>query len=60
MGMKAYHGNPCDGHTLKDAVLQAEYITDLKLMRFMLTVGTGDTIIKVKQWCMLQGEGRVN
>jgi IS5 family transposase len=27
MGMKAYHGNPYDGQTLDDAVLQAESIT---------------------------------
>ncbi len=27
MGMRAYHGNPYDGHTLDDAVLQAESIT---------------------------------
>lgn len=30
MGMKAYHGNPYDGHTLDDAVLQAESISGLK------------------------------
>ncbi|MCP4374371.1 MAG: IS5 family transposase [Deltaproteobacteria bacterium] len=30
MGMKAYHGNPYDGHTLDDAVLQAESITGFK------------------------------
>ena len=27
LGMKAYHGNPYDGHTLNDAVLQTEQIT---------------------------------
>jgi len=30
VGMKAYHGNPYDGHTLNDAVLQTEHITGLK------------------------------
>ena len=30
MGMKAYHGNPYDGHTLDDAILQAESITGFK------------------------------
>jgi IS5 family transposase len=28
--MKAYHGNPYDGHTLNDAVLQTERIAGLK------------------------------
>ncbi len=27
VGMKAYHGNPYDGHTLKESVLQVERIT---------------------------------
>jgi len=30
MGMKVYHGNPYDGHTLDDAVLQTESITGFK------------------------------
>ncbi len=30
VGMKAHHGNPYDGHTLHDTVLQAEHITGLK------------------------------
>ena len=30
VGMKAYHGNPYDGHTLNDAVLQTERIAGLK------------------------------
>ena len=31
LGMKAYHGNPYDGHTLNDAVLQVEEITGLRI-----------------------------
>jgi IS5 family transposase len=30
LGMKAYHGNPYDGHTLRDAVMQTERIAGLK------------------------------
>ncbi len=30
VGMKVHHGNPYDGHTLKESVLQAESITGLK------------------------------
>ncbi|MBC8554057.1 MAG: IS5 family transposase, partial [Candidatus Brocadiales bacterium] len=30
VGMKAYHGNPYDGHTLDDVLLQVESITDSK------------------------------
>jgi len=30
VGMKAYHGNPYDGHTLNDAVMQTEHIAGLK------------------------------
>lgn len=29
VGMKAYHGNPYDGHTLKESVLQVERVTGL-------------------------------
>lgn len=30
VGIKAYHGNPYDGHTLEDAVVQAERVSGLK------------------------------
>jgi transposase, IS5 family len=30
VGMKAHHGNPYDGHTLRESVLQAESITGFK------------------------------
>jgi transposase, IS5 family len=30
MGMKVYHGNPYDGHTLDGVILQTESITGFK------------------------------
>ncbi len=39
MGMKAYHGNPYDGHTLDDAVLQTESITGFKAKEIYVDLG---------------------
>ncbi len=53
VGMKAHHGNPYDGHTLKDAVLQAESITDLKAKEIYVDRGykghnyKGDALVHI-------------
>ena len=39
VGMKAYHGNPNDEHTLNDAVLQTERIVGLKAKEIYVEVG---------------------
>ncbi len=39
VGIKAHHGNPYDGHTLNDALLQAEHITGLKAMEIYVDRG---------------------
>ena len=58
VGMKAYHGNPYDGHTLKDAVLQAESITDLKAREIYVDRGYRGHNYKGEALVHIAGRGK--
>ena len=58
MGMKAYHGNPYDGHTLDDAILQAESITGLKAKEIYVDRGYRGHNYKGEGEVRIAGRGR--
>jgi IS5 family transposase len=58
MGMKAYHGNPYDGHTLDDAVLQAESITGFKAKEIYVDRGYRGHSYKGEGEVRIAGRGR--
>jgi IS5 family transposase len=58
MGMKAYHGNPYDGHTLDDAILQAENITDFKAKEIYVDRGYRGHNYKGEAEVHIAGRGR--
>ncbi len=58
MGMKAYHGNPYDGHTLDDAILQAESITGLKAKEVYVDRGYRGHNYKGEAEVRMAGRGR--
>ena len=58
MGMKAYHGNPYDGHTLDDAVLQAESITGFKAKEIYVDRGYRGHNYKGEAEVRIAGRGR--
>ena len=58
MGMKAYHGNPYDGHTLDDAVLQAESITGFKAKEIYVDRGYRGHNYKGEAVVRIAGRGR--
>ena len=58
MGMKAYHGNPYDGHTLDDAVLQAESITGFKAKEIYVDRGYRGHNYRGEAEVRIAGRGR--
>jgi IS5 family transposase len=58
MGMKAYHGNLYDGHTLDDAILQAENITDFKAKEIYVDRGYRGHNYKGEAEVHIAGRGR--
>ncbi len=58
MGMKAYHGNPYDGHTLDDAILQAESITGFKAKEIYVDRGYRGHNYKGEGEVRIAGRGR--
>ncbi len=58
MGMKAYHGNPYDGHTLDDAILQAENITGFKAKEIYVDRGYRGHNYKGGAEVRIAGRGR--
>lgn len=58
MGMKAYHGNPYDGHTLDDAILQAENITGFKAKEIYVDRGYRGHNYRGEAEVRIAGKGR--
>jgi IS5 family transposase len=58
MGMKAYHGNPYDGHTLDDAVLQTESITGFKAREIYVDRGYRGHNYRGEAEVRIAGRGR--